>query len=880
MRKSSSNSSSKITREVFKSPAKLVISLIFVILIIDIGITFLLKALPVYFNKAEGLIDGVILIILIGPALYFLVFRPMLNYLVNTTRLQQEDQVLYEITEGVTSTSNLEELLGLIQTSISKVLYAENCFFALYDDEKSKFSFPYFVDKYDEPPEGEISLEKSCTAYIFRQGRSMLIPGDVFLKLVDEGEVELVGSFSPSWVGIPLKTSSKTIGVMVLQHYEEENIYDEGHLRFLDSIASQVANVIERKRAEEELEKSFSLLAATLEATADGIVVVNKDREITDFNRKFGELWNVPESVIKNRNSKALKGFLIDQMLDPVSIRKVNDDIYKDEENTSFDFVECKDGRIFERYSQPQRSEGKVLGRVWSYREITERRRAERELQESEEKFRTIFEKSPVGISIYNGDRKLIDVNKAAIEMFGIVDKREVIGLNMDSGTSLNARLLEQLHKGNQVDYMVAFDFDEIKKLGQFTTTKKGKADLHYSVTPLKSDLSGEIIIYLVVIQDITERLKAEKDLREKENRYRTLFESANDAIFIMGKERFVNCNQMTLQIFDCKKKEEFIGFSPWELSPEYQPDGKTSENSAKEKIEDAFNGTPQRFYWKHTTKNGRLFDAEVVLNRVEINGAYYLQAVVRDITERKKSDDLLKEREVKLRELNASKDKFFSIIAHDLKSPFNAILGFSDLLTEKTKEKDYEDIEELAALIQTSAERTMNLLTSLLDWARSQTGKVKFKPEMIPVSEVINEVVDSLKDVADHKSIEINVDILGDDMVYADEAMAGTVVRNLLSNAIKFTNVGGKIKLSAEQDNGMSLFKVKDTGVGIEKEDLEKLFRIDESYTLPGTLNEKGTGLGLLICKEFIEKHGGHIWAESEFGKGSTFCFTLPKKK
>lgn len=879
MRKSSSNSSNKITREIFKSPARLVISLIIVILVIDVGITFLLRALPIYYNNMEGLIDGVILIILIGPALYFLVFKPMLQFLVKSTRLQKEDQVLYEITEGVTSTSNLEELLKLIHTSISKVLYAENCFFAFYDYEKVRFNFPYFVDKYDEPPEGGLSLDKSCTAYVFKKGKSMLIPGDVFLKLVDEGEVELVGSYSPSWIGIPLRTSSKNIGVLVLQHYEKEDVYDEGHLRFLDSIASQVANVIERKRAEEELERSFSLLTATLESTADGIVVVDKKGQMINYNRKFVELWGIPDSLLNKLDSDGVKAFIDKQLKDPDRLVSINKEIYKNEEKSSFDHIECKDGRVFERYSQPQRSEGKAIGRVWSFRDITERRNAERELQESEEKLRTFFEKSPIGIEIYDADGIQVDINKTALEMFGIAKKQDSLGFDLFSGTSLTPEIRKKLSQGKQVDYTATFDFEKVKKLNQYRTSKQGQSELHYSITPLKSNdqvISG----YLMLIQDITERLKAEQELKEKEARYRTLFEGANDAIFIMGKERFVNCNQMTLQIFECGSKEEFIGYTPWELSPEYQPDGRTSENSAKEKIEDAFNGTPQRFYWKHMTRKGRLFDAEVALNRVEIDGAYFLQAVVRDITERKKSDDLLKESEIRLRELNASKDKFFSIIAHDLKTPFNAILGFSDLLAEKTKDKDYEDIEDLAGLIQTSAERTMNLLMSLLDWARSQTGKVKFEPKTIPVSKVVNETIDSLKDVAVNKSIGVNVEISENDKFYADEAMAGTVLRNLLSNAIKFTNMGGKINLSARKENGVTLFKVQDNGVGIEKQYLDKLFRIDEGYSQPGTLNEKGTGLGLVICKEFVEKHGGHIWAESEPGKGSTFCFTFPVKK
>ncbi|MBE0650414.1 MAG: PAS domain S-box protein [Bacteroidales bacterium] len=878
MRRPYSNDSDKITKEVFKSPARLVISLILVILVIDIGITFLLKALPIYYNKLSGLIDGLALIILIGPALYFLVFRPLLYYVVKSTRLQQEDQVLYEITEGVTSTSNLNELLKLIHTSISKVLYAENCFFALYDHEKGRFSFPYFIDKYDAPPEEDLPLEKSCTAYIFRSGKSELIPGDVFKQLAEEGEVELVGSFSPSWVGIPLRTSSKIIGVLVLQHYEKEDIYDEGHLRFLDSIASQVANVIERKRAEEELEKSFSLLTATLEATADGLVVVDKSKKITHYNSKFFEMWKVPLAILDKKDDAQLRAFLFSQLKNSDKFLKITDDIYNDEERTSLDFLECIDGRVFERYSQPQRLEGKAIGRVWSFRDITERRKAERELQGSEEKFRTFFEKSPIGIEIYDAKGIQIDINNTALEIFGIAEKKDSLGFDLFSGTSLNDELKDKLLRGEQIDYTVSFDFEKVKKLNQYGTSKQGEVEVHYSITPLKSN-DKVVLGYLMLIQDITERLKTEKDLREKENRYRTLFESANDAIFIMGHEHFVNCNQMTLKIFECSSKDDFIGHTPWEFSPQYQPDGKSSELSAKARIEDALDGIPQHFYWRHITKNGRMFDAEVTLHRVEVDGAFYLQAVVRDVTERKKAQDMLKESEVRLRELNASKDKFFSIIAHDLKNPFNAIIGFSDLLAEKIKDKDYDGIEELTDLIQKSSERTFALLMNLLEWARSQTGRVKFEPEMLNVNHMIKESTEALQDIAAHKSIDITVKTHEGDTVFADRDMTSTILRNLVSNALKFTGVGGKIDISAVRENGHVLMKVKDNGVGIDKENQDKLFRIDESYSNPGTLNEKGTGLGLLICKEFIEKNGGSIWVESEPGKGSTFNFTLPSK-
>jgi signal transduction histidine kinase len=249
----------------------------------------------------------------------------------------------------------------------------------------------------------------------------------------------------------------------------------------------------------------------------------------------------------------------------------------------------------------------------------------------------------------------------------------------------------------------------------------------------------------------------------------------------------------------------------------------------------------------------------------------------VRDITARKQTEEALLQSEARLNQLNATKDKFFSIIAHDLRSPFNSIMGFSNLLEDQIQRKNYQGIEEYAAIIQKSSNRALALLRNLLEWARSQTGSMVFKPEPIEIVALMKEVTDLLNDSAKQKAIVISMSIPPMATVLADREMMGTTLRNLLSNAIKFTNPGGEIVLSAQQKNGQWIINVTDNGVGIQKEALEKLFRIDQSYTTAGTQNERGTGLGLILCKEFVEKHGGRIWVESQVMKGSKFCFTIP---
>ncbi len=171
-----------------------------------------------------------------------------------------------------------------------------------------------------------------------------------------------------------------------------------------------------------------------------------------------------------------------------------------------------------------------------------------------------------------------------------------------------------------------------------------------------------------------------------------------------------------------------------------------------------------------------------------------------------------------------------------------------------------------------------MDLLMNLMEWSRSQTGRMEFSPQYLDIDVLINDATELLSDVAHQKLIAISRELPQKIKVFADKAMIDTLLRNLISNAIKFTNPGGTIIVSAEQKQDEVMVTVSDNGVGINADAMGKLFRIEESYSTKGTQNEQGTGLGLILCKEFIEKHGGKIWAESEVGKGSKFCFTIPK--
>ncbi|MDM8559258.1 hybrid sensor histidine kinase/response regulator [Candidatus Parabeggiatoa sp. HSG14] len=242
-------------------------------------------------------------------------------------------------------------------------------------------------------------------------------------------------------------------------------------------------------------------------------------------------------------------------------------------------------------------------------------------------------------------------------------------------------------------------------------------------------------------------------------------------------------------------------------------------------------------------------------------------------ISQKKKLDQNIEE----LKQANATKDKFFSIIAHDLINPLNSLMGLSEILVIN---KDEEEKEKLLPIILQSSKRCYSLIKNLLEWSRLQTGRIKIYPEKLILKYVIEKNVELLGSHAKTKSINIFLDVPETMFLFVDVNMLDTVIRNLLSNAIKFTPVNGKIEIFSKEENNCIEISILDSGIGIKPEDIDKLFRVDISHTTIGTSEEKGTGLGLILCKEFVEKNGGTIAVESEVEKGSRFYIRFPSQK
>ena len=271
--------------------------------------------------------------------------------------------------------------------------------------------------------------------------------------------------------------------------------------------------------------------------------------------------------------------------------------------------------------------------------------------------------------------------------------------------------------------------------------------------------------------------------------------------------------------------------------------------------------------------------DTESVVKGFEVGGTDYVTKPFHsaELLARVKTHLELSRAKAELYTLNATKDKFFSIIAHDLRNPFTTLLGLTDILDTQFEEYDQEQVKKMISSLKASVKKTFTLVENLLTWSRLQRGMMESHPELLPLHEIAMTSMYIFQPRADYKQIALTNTVSQEIHVYADRMMVDTILRNLISNALKFTDAEGTVIVAARSVADMVEIAVSDTGIGISEDAISKLFRIDTKYSKPGTAGEEGTGLGLVLCKELVEKNGGHIGVESDGENGTTFYFTLP---
>jgi PAS domain S-box-containing protein len=378
---------------------------------------------------------------------------------------------------------------------------------------------------------------------------------------------------------------------------------------------------------------------------------------------------------------------------------------------------------------------------------------------------------------------------------------------------------------------------------------------------------------------DITEKKNSELELIKSEERFRSIFENSGAGMAILEPDgRLAKTNRAFREIIGYEENElEKMNFRdvthPGDL-----------ELSVQLKTELLSNETDEsRFIEKrYLNKNGEIIWAltNVSLLRDFERKPLHFIVQVQNITERKKAEEQLIKYADELKTLNASKDKFFSIISHDLRSPFNSLLGITEYISQSYDDLTPKEIRNSISNIYSSSQKLYNLILNLLEWSRLQSGRFETDKTEIELSVLIEEMTNLYKESAITKNIKITTEIPEKIIVSADKYMIETIIRNLISNAIKFTHRRGAIKIEGETKGDFAQVAFIDNGVGISKDNLKDLFKIDEQYRRDGTASEKGTGLGLILCKEFIEKNNGTISVESEVGIGSRFLITIPLYK
>jgi PAS domain S-box-containing protein len=397
------------------------------------------------------------------------------------------------------------------------------------------------------------------------------------------------------------------------------------------------------------------------------------------------------------------------------------------------------------------------------------------------------------------------------------------------------------------------------------------------SAAPIKNS-DGSICGVVLVFSDITEKYKTEKILMESEERYKSLFYLAQEGIILISLDgKLVEINESFAKMHGYNI-DEMLNMDIKEI------DTPETAKMNPERILQILEGNHLRFESEHFHKDGHIIMFEVSAGLIYQGGKSFILSFHHDISDRKLAEAEIQMQNVELAEINESKDKFFSIIAHDLKTPFTGFLGLTKMMSENIHDFTLQELHEISIHLQKSASNLFQLLENLLEWSRMQRGITGFNPEICKLSLIIKQVLDIHTEASQQKLIELVSNIEEDITVKADVSMLNSVLRNLISNAIKFTPRGGRIEIGATSDGlhlqgGVHLgtvIYVKDTGIGMNEKMISNLFRIDYDVSRHGTENESSTGLGLLLCKEFIEKHGGRIWVESEDGKGSTFFFSL----
>lgn len=728
-----------------------------------------------------------------------------------------------------------------------------------------------------------ISAKSGNALFVLGRDNKIEFWDDVSEKLFEKSKEEVLGLIAQDAVSILSNTFLETLKAkladkethkIIISYFDknrDKKTY-EMHFAYLDQkrekLLVKCIDITDKIHFEEGIKSSLKSLRQLIEKSPAMICNLDKDGQIIFSNESFQNTLGYTEEELLSKTFYEL----IDPSYFENNLLELENLVEDETKHLELPFrtkssqtINLKATLFFTRDT-----ENKIQSLSCYLSEIKKYNQSDRPTT----LYHHLVEFAPDGIAL-GCEGRIIIANNSFAKIFGYnsgeeIINKEIIDLTSNEDILKVAEYLRILER--KKDTPIRFDF-----LGK----RKDSTNIHseLSIGAFEFDRKK----YLVMIaRDITERIRSQRAIKESEEKYRNITENIDDFLFTF--ERI----GLTLRpIFATSSIQKVTGYTQTDFLSDTKlflkvihPD---DYKNIKPKLINLLKSRIQlssEFEFRLINKQGNIVWVRAKINLVR-SGTGRIQKIfglVSDITFRKRAEEELKKSTQNLIKLNETKDRFISIISHDLRTPFSSILGFTDLLANDDELND-EERKQYIRYIQESARSMLSLVNSLLDWTRLQTGRIKFEPQKTDITKLVADSINTLSGAALQKGIEIVSRLNPYLYLFVDKALIIQVFNNLISNAIKFTNRNGIITISstATANSRFVQFCVKDTGIGIKEEDLGKLFNVDSKFTSEGTAGEKGSGLGLSLVKEIIEKHGGTIWVKSKPGTGSEFFFTLP---
>ncbi len=630
-----------------------------------------------------------------------------------------------------------------------------------------------------------------------------------------------------------------------------------------DMIIVLCSDMTERTIAEQQLRASEEKYRSIVESSSDLICSMDASGKIIFANSKFCDLLKFTSDEISAKNIK--------DIIEQDFVREKNFDPKENISSLEIPFVSKTGEKIYLSGAFSYVHQNNLIKSInVSFKNVS----LEKDIHRKLNTFMSAYHAFQDGMAVMDGT-KIILANNSFAQIFGYKNDKEILEKNiLDFISDADVKKISGYFDliNNKKDFPSRFDF-----LG-----KKKDSGLFYAEATVGTFENEGKNYAVLTFRDISERKRAQQIIKESEEKYRSITENIDDFLFTYEKiDRVIRPVFYTSSVEKITgyTQSDFLGDSRLFIKIIYPDDFSKIKLKLKNFISSKIQLSGE-FEFRIINKHGNIVWVRTKLNLIRDNAGKVqkIYGLVSDVTLRKKAEEELQKSTENLVKLNETKDRFISIISHDLRTPFSSILGFTDLLLSDSELSPTER-RQYVEFIQESSKSMLSLVNSLLDWTRLQTGRIRFEPDRVEAFKIIEKSFNALSGVAFQKNISLVSTVAEDVFVFVDQDLIFQVFNNLISNAIKFTHEDGTIRISCAPTSRARFieFSVKDNGVGIKPENLKKLFTVDTKFTSEGTAGEKGTGLGLSLVKEIVEKHGGTIWVESEVDEGSDFKFTLP---